>query len=147
MEPLSATASVISVVGLLSQSCGFVATFFRGISDAPVDIKRHRVVLQGLDTTVRELHTRCRENASTITLSPAFSNLLAECMADFATIETKLRQAEESCGKGYRRRIWGRMKWSLSSEHWLGKFLRRLQQYCAVISLELQLLALHLNLE
>ena len=44
MDPLSVTASAISVVGLLSQSCLFVSDFFRNFSDAPVDIKHHHML-------------------------------------------------------------------------------------------------------
>ena len=141
MDPLSVTAGVVSILELLSHSCGFVTAFIRKISDCPVDIRRYQVILQALAKAIQDFHSLCTENVSHIKLSQEFSNMVAECMADFVLIEAKFRKVSKTCEQSRRRIAWARLRWSLTSEHWLGQFLSRVPHYCSAISLELQLSA------
>lgn len=140
MEAVSVTANVVAIVGLLGESCKFIISFLRGVSDAPEDIRSHDITLRALYTAFQRVHTLCAHDAPILKFSHDFSNSLGEWMVDFKNIEAKLHSAEQQCRKGKRARTWARMRWSLSSEHWLGKFFVRVQQYHHVISLELMLL-------
>ena len=139
MDPLSATASAITVVGLLSQSCLFVFDFLRNISDATFVIKNHYLALQALHADLRKIQDLHTKSPSLIELTPQFSILLPEILADFTTIEAKLRKIRAKLGQGKGTKAWAKVTWSLSSEQWLHKFLGRVQTYHAIFSSELML--------
>lgn len=140
MDAISATANVVAIVGFLGESCQFIISFLRGVSDAPKDIQSHDITLRALHAVFQRIQALCVDNAPTLQFSPGFSNRLEEWMEDFKNIEAKLHSAEQRCRKEKRARMWARMRWALSSEHWLGKFFLRAQLYHHVISLELTLL-------
>ena len=139
MDPLSITASAITVVGLLSQSCLSVFDFLQRCSDAPVDIKIHHLALQALHADLRKIQDLHAKNPSILELSPEFSALVPELLADFLAVETKLRKIRAKFDQGKGTKLWARVTWSLSSEQWLGKFLDRVQIYQTVFTSELML--------
>lgn len=140
MDPLSGTASTIAIVGLLSQSCRFLFTIFRDISDAPTELEYYTTALRALEVGLGRIQALHTVNASTFQLTPEFSSHAAQCMADFRSIEARLTQAKLKFDKGRGVRMWAMMKWSLSAEHWLGKFLARVQIFHTIVSLELRAL-------
>ena len=140
MDPLSVTASAVTVIGLLSQSCFFVSGFLQNLCDAPVDIKNHHIALRALYAGLRKIQDLHTKNPSIVEFTPEFSALVLEWLTDFVTIEAKLRVLREKIGEGKGTRAWARVTWSLSSERWLGKFLNRVQTYHAIFSSELTLL-------
>ena len=139
MDPLSATASAVTVVGLLSQSCLFVFDFLRNFSDASFVIKNHYLALQALHADLRKIQDLHTKNPSLVELTPQFSVLIPEMLADFTTVEAKLRKIRGKLGEGKGTKAWARVTWSLSSEQWLDKFLSRVQTYHAIFSSELML--------
>ena len=141
MDPLSITASAITVVSLLSQSCLSVFDFLQRCSNAPVDIKTHHLAIQALHADLRKIQDLHTKNPLIIELSPELSALIPEILADFLTVETKLRKLRTKFGQGRGTKVWARVTWSLSSEQRLGKFLDRAQIYHAVLISELLLIS------
>ena len=137
MDPFSAAASAVSVAGLLGQSCLFISNILRDISGAPADIEHHQAALNAFCAALRKIDTLCSENESVIELSPEFSALLHAWLKDFRTAEAKLREICQKVDKGRGTRTWTKMKWALSLDRWLDKFLRRVQDYHSIFSLEL----------
>ena len=80
-----------------------------------------------------------------VELTPEFSALVPEWLADFKTVEAKLRKMYEKFSGGKGTRAWARAIWSLSSEQWLEKFLKRVHLYHAIFSSELMLLLLSVS--
>lgn len=139
MDPLSVTASAVTVIELLSQSCLFLCDFLRNFCDAPVNVKHHHMALQALYAGLRKVQDLHTKNPSTVELSPEFSALVPEWLADFVAVEAKLRKIRDRLGEGRGTRSWARVTWALSSEQWLEKFLKRVHVYHAVFSSELML--------
>ena len=144
MDPLSATASAIAIIGLLGQSCQFVSRFLGGISDASASIRARHTTLQALSASLRKIQALYAENSQITEPAPEFAAQVADCMTDFVTIEAKLRKAIEGLNKGRCTRRLAKLKWSISSEDWLKRFLTRVQRYHAVMSLELMTLQMSL---
>ena len=141
MDPLSITASAITVVGVLSQSCLSGFDFLQRCSNAPVDIKIHHLAIQALYADLRKIQDLHAKNPLIVELSPEFSALVPELLADFLAVETKLRKIHAKFGQGKGTKVWARVTWSLSSEQWLGKFLDRVQVYHTVFISELMLIS------
>ena len=139
MDPLSVTASAVTVAGLLSQSCLFVSDFLRNFSDASFDIKNHHLALQALHADLRKIQDLHTKNPSIVELTPEFSVLVPEMLADFTTVEAKLRKIRGKLRESKGSKAWARLTWSLSSEQWLEKFLSRVHTYHAIFSSELML--------
>ncbi len=139
MDPLSVTASAVTVAGLLSQSCLFISKFLRSCSAAPNDIKYHHLALQALYAGLRKIQDLHTKNPSAFELTPEFSALLPKWLADFVTIEARIRRIREKFRGDRSTKAWARVVWSLTSEQWLRKFLHRVHLYHTIFSSELML--------
>lgn len=140
MDPFSAAASALSTAGLLGQSCLFISNLLRDISDAPADIEHHQAALEALNAGLRRIDLLRSENKSVIELTPEFSALLCAWLKDFEIAEAKLRVVCKKVAKGRGTRTWTKMKWSLSLDHWLASFLRRVQGYHSIFTTELMVI-------
>lgn len=70
MDPFSATANVVAIIGFLGESCQFIITFLRGFLDAPEDIRSHNITLRALHEVFRRVHALCADDTSTLRFSP-----------------------------------------------------------------------------
>lgn len=137
MDPFSTTASSVTVAGLLGQSCLFIANFLRDFYQAPDEINHHHTALRALHAGLRQIQALQTEHASTIVLTPEFAVLLTDWSKDFEHVEMKLSRRREKLDKDKCTKTWVRMRWSLSLDPWLGKFLNRVQIYHSIFSTEL----------
>lgn len=137
MDPFSTTASAVTVAGLLGQSCLSIANFFRDFSQAPIEINHHHTAFRALHAGIRQIEALQREHPSTIVLTPEFAALLTDWLKDFDNVEMKLSRKRESLDKDKFTRTRAKIRWSLSLDPWLEKFLNRVQIYHSIFSTEL----------
>jgi hypothetical protein len=137
MDPLSAAANTIAVLGLTGQSCQFLFNFFRSVLEAPKDIQHYTATLRALHSTFSRIQLLCLDEHYSVRLSPEFGPQLTQCMIDLKTTAAKIRKIDDMLTKSRVLRTWAKFKWSSSSDHWLGKFFSRVQMYHTMFSLEL----------
>ena len=140
MDPLSTTASSITVIGVLGQSCLLVFKFLRDALNAPKDVRHHLDILEAFYKDykgLRDSYVLHARNVPAFELTPDFYARAAAWKTDFDLIETKLRQADEELDKDVYTRTLARTKWSISSEHWLRKALGRVQDHHNIFTREL----------
>ena len=137
MDPLSSTASAITVLGLLTQSTIFTARFLHEYRDASVEIKHYHTTLENFRGCLMDMQALYSENAHIIELTPVVSTQIAECMADFVAMEAKIRKARCALERDKYTRTWARLKWSLLSEQWFRNFFDRIQNYQSLFTFQL----------
>lgn len=137
MDPFSTTANAIAVIGITCKTCQSLYYFFSEISDAPKDVRQHFQALQSLGSVLSNIQVLFAHSEVQPHVSVEFKACLRECIADVHTVETKVCKVNSSFQKGRLHRTWARLKWSSSTDHWLGKFFDRIQTYHTIFSLEL----------
>ena len=140
MEPLSITASVVTLLAVACTSCQSIHSFLGGFADAPHDIKRNCAALQSLKSTLHCIQSLPAEFEIGQYFTENLKARLEECMTDLCVVETRVHKAQGQIRKGKLRKTWMRLRWSVSDEHWLGRFFARVQTYQTVFALELMML-------
>ena len=140
-DPLSITASVLTVVACAAQSCDGLCRFLRSISEVSEDIQHHIAALQALQSTFAGIAALERDIPIRAFIKPAFKVRLNECMLDLQEMEKLVKSFHIQLEEGRVRRMWTRVRWSsLSHNHKLQKYLSRIESYHTTFSLDLLLL-------
>lgn len=139
-DPLSVTASTLTVVGFAAQSCQLLSNFFYSFYDAPKDLQHHIAALHALRSTFAGIATLEKEIPDTSCFTPDFCVRLRDCILDFQVTERRLKSLCTHLEEGSVRRIWTRVKWSSIDQTKIKKFLARVESYHATFSLDLLLL-------
>lgn len=148
-EPLSTTASVLTVVGFAAESSKTVFKFFRGIASMPANVHESLLVLKSLYITMTNLQQSGTKLDPKYKFSPHFCHRLNECLNDLKTFETKIAKIDarfgvkKSCNRnwdGKARRSWERVRWLLIGEQETEKFLQKVKLYQNEFFLELLML-------
>lgn len=140
-DPLSATASVLAVVGSAAQTCELLYQVFSSFSEAPEDLRHHMAALEALQATFRTIITLETALPFDLPTSPVFKDRLQECMLDLQYMERLVKPLYLQ-SKGDRvRRTWTRIRWSSPNQrHRMTKLLARINSYHTTFSLDLLLL-------
>lgn len=136
MEPVSSTASIIAITGLACKSCQTLISFFRDISEVRADILHFCCTLQSLDSTLQDIKLLCTDPQINQYITPNLTNCLESCLSEVQDVDTKCQKAQKLIQRGTLHSGWARLRWYLSAEHWLKKFLAHIQTYHIVLSLE-----------
>ena len=140
MDPISASANIIALVGFTCKSCQALHAFFRGLSEARGDIMQFCSTLKSLESTLQCINSLCTDSDITPHLSHSFTDGLKACYIELETVESRCRKARKMLQKGRMSSSWARLRWYLSAEHWLKRFFARIQTYQMLFSLELSTL-------
>lgn len=140
MDPVSATANIITIIDIACRSCRGLHSFFRGMSEARGDILHFCATLQSLESTLQCIGSLCTNPDIKHYLTHNFTACLKECFAELGAVDSKCRKAHSSIQKGKLQSSWARLRWYLSAEHWLNKFFAHVRTYHMIFSLELSTL-------
>ena len=143
MDPVSATANVVAIVGIACKSCQALRTFVRGINEAPDDIRQYCATLRSLESTLKCIKSLIADPAIGPHLLRNVGTSLEECSIEVQSVDSKCRKAQEAMQKGKIRNGVTRIGWHLSGEHSLERFFARLQRWYMVFSLELSTLQMY----
>ena len=143
MDPVSATANVVAIVGIACKSCQALRSFFRGIIEAPDDIRQYCATLRSLESTLKCIKSLITDPAIGQHLLRNVGTSLEECSIDLQSVDAKCRKAQGALQKGKIRNGVTRVGWHLSGEHSLERFFARLQRWYTVFSLELSTLQMY----
>ena len=140
MDPISATANIIAIVGVAVKSCQALQSFFRGISEAREDILQFCRTLKSLESMLSCIGSLCIDPNIGQYLTANFTRCLEECHSELQTARTRCQKAQRLIRKGTIKSSLARLIWFSSAEHWLEKFFSQIQTYHMVFSLELSTL-------
>lgn len=146
VEPLSATASIIAVVGFAAESSKFMFKFLRGVAHVPANIHDSSLALKSLYVTLTNLQQRSTKLDPQYEFPAHFCQRLNDCLKDLKTFEAKIGKIDAILGKkgtrkrdwdGKPRRSWEGIRWLLVGEQETRRFLEKVKVYQIEFSLEL----------
>ena len=143
MDPVSATASILAIVEAACKSCHALHSFFRGISEAPDDIRQYCATLRSLKSTLQCMRSLITDPTFGQHLLRNVGTSLEECSIDLQSVDAKCRKAQGAMQKGKLRNGVTRLGWCLSGEHSLERFFARLQRWYSIFSLELSTIQMY----
>lgn len=130
MDPISFTASVLTLLGAAGGSCKFLYNFILDISDAPDEILSQNVKLRGLHQTILNL-IRVYDSGDLppeLALDPALRMNILHFIKEIDIIKSKIQSKGNALGKGRVHLLWERVKWLLSDRQ-LHKFYSSLDNW------------------
>ncbi|KAL9024061.1 MAG: hypothetical protein Q9180_008010 [Flavoplaca navasiana] len=145
-EPLSASASIIAVVGFAAESSKLIFSFFQGITHAPATIHDSALALSSLYLTLTKLHQSGTKLDTNYKFPAHFCGRLNDCLKDLRTFEAKRDKIDAVfSNRGTRkhdwdtktRRSWERVRWLLVGEQETRRFLEKVKMYQNEFILEL----------
>lgn len=138
-DPFSAVANVAAVLGITTQSCHFLLTFFSNILGAPAEIELYSLWLHSLLSTLSELQKLINDTSiqKQLSFDADFARRLKDCKDDLQNMESRVRATGHKLKANRIRRSWAKLKYGFMSEHSLAKFSRRLQMYQSMFSIAL----------
>ncbi|KAL8714062.1 MAG: hypothetical protein Q9225_006637 [Loekoesia sp. 1 TL-2023] len=146
VEPLSATASIIAVVGFAAESSKLMFKVFQGVVHRPANIHDASLALKSLYVTLTNLQQRSTKLDPKYEFPAHFCQRLNDCLKDLKTFEAKIGKVDAILGKegtrkrdwdGKTRRSWERIRWLLVGEQETRRFLEKVKLYQNEFSLEL----------
>ena len=140
-DPLSATGSAIAVLGLASQSCEVLCSFFRSFHEAADDLKHHLATLQALKSTFARISELEKDPVSHEWIRRPLSPRLQECLLDLKALESFVRPLHDEILRGRVRRAWVQTKWAgAHQKQRMERFMARIESYHTTFSLDLLLI-------
>lgn len=142
MDPLSASASVLTLLAAAGSSCGFLHSLVVNISDAPQDIKRQNETLRCLHHTLMHLSQIYASLPEEHRLETPLHEWISNFATEVSSIRSKVDDRAKSLQKGQRiRRFQESLRWIPFDRH-LRKFFESLdhwnvvfQQACAALQM------------
>lgn len=135
MDPISFSASILTLLGAAGGSCNFIYRFILDISDAPADIHSHSVKLRCLHHTISNL-IRVYEHTDLpldLHMDPMLRVHIVDFVDEIGKIKAKIESKGRMLEKGRTHHIWARLKW-LSSDRQLHKFYDSLDHWNTIFS-------------
>ena len=145
-EPLSASASIIAVVGFAAESSKLIFCFFQGITHAPANIHDSALALSSLYVTLTNLQKSGTKLDPNYKFPAHFCGRLNDCLKDLKGFEAKIGKIDAVfSNQGTRkhdwdtitRRSWERVEWLLVGEQETRRFLDKVKMYQNEFILEL----------
>ncbi|KAL8834878.1 MAG: hypothetical protein Q9176_007243 [Flavoplaca citrina] len=105
-EPLSASASIIAVVGFAAESSKLIFCFFQGITHAPANIHDSALALRSLFVTLTNLQQSGTKLDPNYKFPAHFCGRLNDCLKDLKNFEARIDKTD-ACDIGFPRIILG----------------------------------------
>lgn len=145
-DPLSSTASVLTIVVCAAESTKYLFKFFHGISRVPESVRQLHRALKSLHVTLTALQDAGTSSSSNVQFSPHLRQRLRECLNHLEAWSTKIGRIDSEIDQSQlsrhqwerkTRRSWQKVKWLIAGEQELSHFLEIIRLYHAEFSLEL----------
>ena len=145
-EPLSASASIIAVVGFAAESSKLIFSFFQGIAHAPANVHDSALALSSLSVTLTNLQQSGTKLDPKYKFPAHFRSRLNDCLKDLKAFEAKIDKIDAVLSNRgtsrhdwdtKTRRSWERLRWLLVGEQETRRFLEKVTMYQNEFVLEL----------
>ena len=140
-DPLSTTASILTVAGFAAKSCECIYNALKLFSDAPKDLQHHINAVQSLQSILADIAALEKDLPNSAIITPDLKARLQACTLDLQAVETLAKSFHSRLGEGRARRTWAKIRWSsMDQRQALKRHLGRIESYHRTFSLELLLL-------
>ena len=129
MDPVSAVASLLTVLATAQKSASLLHSFFRDVTLAPANVRRGIALLGALHQIFRDFASLCANNVLPLDTVLWLRPCLEACVDDFNDMLPRIRKADRNLKCGKLRRTWTRLCWVTAPESRLEKFFARVQFY------------------
>lgn len=136
MDALSVSGSVVALLTVAAGSCGYLFAFFRSLSDTPADIRSLSNSIRCLQTTLLGLRTLYADLPVDYQMRSGLAAKITEFLGKTREVEQMISSSSAMLSRGTMRRSWTRVKWTLTSDRWLGKFFKDLEFWNLLFSHE-----------
>lgn len=133
MDPVSFSASVLTLLAAAGQTCSFVHNFIIDISGAPSEIIDQTVKLQCLQRTISQLIQAYGALPSDLQLDPDLIYHLLKFNQEIKQVRTRIQNSSVGLERNRTRHLWERCRWLLSDRQ-LYKFYKSLDQWNMIFS-------------
>ncbi|KAH8883402.1 ankyrin [Thozetella sp. PMI_491] len=137
MDPLSITASALTLLAAASESCKSASKLYRQLSNAPADIREQSVSLEALSHTFGRLLTLLKDLPPPVVPSSTLVERLQEFLADIREAQIVVEEFNSLLGQGRARETLARVKWTATSHGKVKIFSRQTKQWNAIFMAEL----------
>ena len=139
MDPFSAAANALALLGLAAQSAQILVEYLRAFVKASEAVRQHTTALETLSSTLTGIQTLGRVLPPEYAWPGEFHSRLESCLADLDAIKKKLKGLGDHLRRDGMKRAYARMKWySLQRE--MQPSFARIQLYIAAFSTDLSIL-------
>jgi hypothetical protein len=132
MDPLSASASVLTVLGAAAGTCKVLYDFIIEFKDAPEEIKWQNRKLRRLEENITCLLEVCDKLPKELQLVTHFHGI-QEFVQEVNTINVDIERRKDLLGRGKTARVKEICKWLLLDRH-LRRFFDNLEHYNTILS-------------
>lgn len=140
MDPLSVTASVLTLVAAAGQSCKFVSSLVRQVNGAQDEIKKQCLVIDALSTTFVKMGTLLGTLPGTVQASSEIVRSLEDFVKEVRAIEVLAHDSNQLVGGRNGQSLCARVKWVLIGEKRWERFIKDLVIWNTVFSNELKMI-------
>jgi len=146
-DPLSVTASVITVAALAVKACESLKHATVRFSQVSKDVNRHMAFIQALQTTLAGIATLNAPQLASIVM-PNFHDQLHDCLLDLQAMEKIVSSVATRLEDSQRNRTVARIRWTIGDQRRvLDDHLSRIEAYYQSFSLDLLVLNACVNVE
>lgn len=138
MDPLSITASVLTLVATAGHSCVYVSSLIKHTSNAPDDIKRQCVAIDALSATFGRLGTLLTTIPASVQINAEFAQHLNNFIIEVKEVEHLTNGANELISRRGVGSTRARVKWALGGEKRWRAFIENMALWNTIFSNELQ---------
>lgn len=136
MDPISAGASVLAIIGVGRKAAKAVHAVFSGLKDGPQDVQRASINVQGLISALERLsESRVLEDDG----DGALSERMLRCVDDVETFAAKLGKLTISDAERRRGKYWKKLR-TILNENDLDEMNRVVLAHTSALNLELNAL-------
>lgn len=133
MDPLSAAASVLTVLGAAGGSVKFLHAFIINFEDAPSEIKKQVIQLETLGRSISQLIKLYNGMAQDCQLDSDVVKAISDFEQEASSVRTGLEEQIAKMDKSRGHRLKGKLKWVIF-DHKLKRFLSSVDSWNIVIS-------------
>jgi hypothetical protein len=144
MDPISTSASVLTLLGAAGGTCKVLYTLILDLKDAPEDIKRQNRKLQRLQENITCLLQICDKLPGELHLAISFDGV-QEFIQELNNINVDIEKRKNSLDRGKATRVKEVCKWLLFDRH-LRRFLDNLEHYNTIFGHAIAAAQLYANL-
>lgn len=134
MDPVSVSASVITLLAAAGGSCKFLHTFVLDITDAPQEIRKQNEILKCLTHTLMYLSQVCGEISENFCSESGLPEWITRFNTEVSSTRDRIEAKATSLARGrYIRRMQCNFRWITFDRH-LRKFYGSLEHWNIVFS-------------
>lgn len=133
MEPVGATASMLTLLAAAGQSCKFLYTLSVDLSEAPKDIQNQAVKLQSFDLTVQQLLKAYEKLPPEFEVDARLRAEIARFESEVTSMRIKIERKLDASRQSRKHQFRESCKWLLFDRQ-MTKFLQSADHWSLIMS-------------